>query len=166
MLSTSGQHQPPQHFDNMNKFKIGDYVYNEDQDYYGFIVDIIDEYCYVVRMEDSNKTCLHHGDYLELIRSVEEIEKEIPPPISLELIEETPILLTPYEMRDGELGIIRKWAFDEQLYVGAIVQRYRDTLLIIGRPVEDQLVYSADTFSDRNHYKIQLLKKGDTLKIN
>ena len=146
----------------MYNFKKGDYVYIEGQDYYGFVIDCVDKW-FVIQMENTNKSYLHAGEYLELIRSVEEIEREFPLPLSPELVEEKPNLLTPYEMRDGEVGIVRKWAFDKKDYVGKIVQRYKDELILIGHPAENR---NANMFSDRNHYQIQLLKKGDIIKIN
>ena len=68
--------------------------------------------------------------------------------------------VTPAQMKDGQIGIIRKW---DGSYVGKIIQKYGNNLVCLGLP-------SGKSFSDIGNLTnpdclIYILPPGTTLEI-
>jgi len=64
------------------------------------------------------------------------------------------------EMRDGDIAIITEW--NVSAYIGQIVQRYRDDLIILGK----SYVHSwTDAFVDAywDNCKVRILEDGEEL---
>lgn len=69
--------------------------------------------------------------------------------------------ITPAEMKDGQVGIIREWSSCE--YIGRVVQCHYNTLVSLGMPGD----YSFGNIKalDKPHLQIEILPPGTTLEI-
>ena len=67
------------------------------------------------------------------------------------------------EMKDGDIAVVTSWQISS--YIGEIVQRYRDFLLVLGA---DSGKGWNEYFLNPNislHNQIRILKKGETLVV-
>jgi hypothetical protein len=81
--------------------------------------------------------------------------------MKFELIEDR-IKVSPKDMKDGEIGIIREWNRMKE-HIGVIVQKTRTGLIAIGKP-SDYSWPNPDVLYE-SVFQIELLKPGDTLVI-
>jgi len=63
------------------------------------------------------------------------------------------------KMKDGDIGVITAWGCNKS-YLGQVVQRYRDTLIVIGTAEQHNW-----NIYDTPDYRVKLLKKGDKLVV-
>lgn len=71
-------------------------------------------------------------------------------------------LVRPDAMQDGDIGIIAKWQCCGDEYLGTIVQKYDNKLIIIGGTTMNRWS-ELGSLSDKS--KVRLLKSGDTFQI-
>jgi len=64
------------------------------------------------------------------------------------------------ELKDGQIGIITEWGRHTQ-YIGRIIQRYKDSLVVLGEQSENGW-YSIPIDND---YRVRILPKGTKLEI-
>lgn len=69
--------------------------------------------------------------------------------------------ITPSEMKDGEIGIIREWATNSKYYEGRIVQKHGSKLIALGL-ASDKSFYSC---TDTSTCRVEVLPKGTILEI-
>ena len=69
--------------------------------------------------------------------------------------------VTPSEMNDGEIGIIRKW--DPEMYAGDIVQKSGSDLLCLGQISGNHFTKGGKI--DTRDCLIEILPPGSTLEI-
>ena len=67
-----------------------------------------------------------------------------------------------YDMKDGDIGEIVDWPIEQ--YIGRIVQRYKNCLLIVGQDSRKGWSEIFDRPHD-NHCRIRLLQPGEMLEI-
>jgi hypothetical protein len=67
------------------------------------------------------------------------------------------------EMRDGQIGVIHEHSCPD--YFGRIVQRYRDTLIVIGESSGYSFPSLLGSSAAAEGVKIRLLEAGDTIEI-
>lgn len=70
-------------------------------------------------------------------------------------------------MEDGQIAIVRSWRGREPSMVGEVVQRYGDTLILVGK--RHGLSYTTCfgyEWSKEDQYKVEILEPGTTLVIN
>lgn len=66
-------------------------------------------------------------------------------------------------MRDGQIGVIRRWA--DNVHIGEIVQRYGDTLIVIGKGWSDSWVDIFKTNKPLCNCHVEILPNETTLTI-
>lgn len=76
----------------------------------------------------------------------------------------TASLVKPCDMKDGEIGIIRKWKEQLTNPCGSIVQRFQNLLIVIGEPTSYWPINDESTICDGSCL-IEILPPGTTLKI-
>ena len=69
--------------------------------------------------------------------------------------------ITPSEMKDGQIGIIRKWTVES--YVGMIVQKYGNSLVCLGLPSSRS--FNGGGTITHPDCLIEILPYGTTLEI-
>lgn len=74
----------------------------------------------------------------------------------------TPRIVTPAEMKDGEIGVIINWE-DRPDYIGIVVQRHENILVTLGEEYGHSWT-EADKIT-RPLCQIEILPKGTTLEI-
>lgn len=82
-------------------------------------------------------------------------------PVSLkkEPVDDT---IAVYEMRDGQIGIITKWRLHD-LYIGKIVQRFEDSIIVIGEESDNSWPnFCHNKFDD---CRVRILPNGTQLTI-
>lgn len=70
-------------------------------------------------------------------------------------------LVTPAEMQDGQIGVIRGWV--QNLYIGRIVQKYDTHLVAIGE-INDLSFPHGSEITDKD-CQIEILPPGTLLQI-
>lgn len=71
-------------------------------------------------------------------------------------------ILTPAQMKDGQMGIIVEWPFAN--HIGEIVQKYDHTHLVaLGKDSGDGWNTAHNLTEDK--FKVRILKKGDIIEI-
>jgi hypothetical protein len=71
------------------------------------------------------------------------------------------ILITPSEMKDGEIGIIEVHVSCES--VGRIIQRYQDLFIVLGET--NGCSFTSASNYNRRDFLIRILPKGTLLEI-
>ena len=73
------------------------------------------------------------------------------------------------QMQDGDIGIITQWCEIDSDYVDMIVQRYKDSLVVLGESSGRgwASLFSPDIFSDSKYTncRIQILQSGTELIV-
>jgi hypothetical protein len=69
------------------------------------------------------------------------------------------------QMLDGQIGEIVNWAPYGPDYIGAIVQRYGNILITIGKSVGDGWSSLFNTPEDKRGCLVRILDEGETLTI-
>jgi hypothetical protein len=87
----------------------------------------------------------------------------------MKIIEKGNPLIHVNQMEDGQIAIIRKWLII--LYEGAIVQRYKNSLIRLGMPGNQgwpdlfELTSGENKLSNDKDFLVELLPKGTKLEI-
>lgn len=71
--------------------------------------------------------------------------------------------ISVFEMKDGQIAVITKWPCDS-LYIGKIVQRYGNSLMVIGMDCGNGWPVFYDGLPDPA-YRVRLLQPGETITI-
>lgn len=69
--------------------------------------------------------------------------------------------VTPRQMEDGQIGVIRKWNDEDQ--IGKLVQKYKEQLIVLGER-SGQSFPNGGTIIDTN-FMIEILQPGALLEI-
>lgn len=79
--------------------------------------------------------------------------------------EKVPVLVTPSKMNDGEIGIIRKWAYD--VSVGVIVKRVGNNLISLAICHGSGGVYenAVSQLNDQERSGIEILPAGTLIEL-
>lgn len=72
-----------------------------------------------------------------------------------------PQTVTPAEMKDGEIGIIRNWSVSG--YIGRIVQKYKNDLITLGMRAEHSFLGTGDIAGKK--CQVEILSPGTQLEI-
>lgn len=82
----------------------------------------------------------------------------------MKLIDKQPNDVPLSEMKDGDIAIITGWTYAH--YIGHIVQRYGDHLIVLGQPIgkgwTDMFKGTATIYSE---LRVEILKPGTKLEI-
>lgn len=68
------------------------------------------------------------------------------------------------ELKDGQLGIITKWGIHTNLYVGRIVQWYKNNLIALNAMSGDGWP-DAKTWNKSENYRVRVLQDGEELVV-
>ena len=74
-----------------------------------------------------------------------------------------------FDMIDGDIGQIILWDGLKESYIGTIIQRYNNALVVIGKDYgsswPDLLKSGRDTNSSREKFMVELLPKGTQIEL-
>ncbi len=87
----------------------------------------------------------------------------------MKLISETTTTIPVGQMQDGEIAIVTKWSNCDG-YIGDIVQRYADYLLVVGKPSGKgwgrMFNDPSKAFMDNGECMVRILPKGTVIEID
>lgn len=83
--------------------------------------------------------------------------------MSVEIVDREVNDISIDEMNDGEIGVITKWG-DYPKYIGSVIQRYNDILIVIGEHSDKSFSTCYDD-GDNTNYRVRILPTGTLLKI-
>lgn len=72
-------------------------------------------------------------------------------------------LITPSELKHGEVAIIRKWGARNDYVIGAIVIRYKQAIIPIG--YDDGKIFSTGAEITDRYFLLEVLPKGTLLEV-
>lgn len=79
----------------------------------------------------------------------------------MKIKEEKPNTIQAYDLEDGQIAIITEW--DGDYYLGRIVQRYKDILIVLGK--DSGKSFTTALIKPNENLRVRVLESGTLLEI-